>query len=305
MGYDSLSGITANTGLAGSVNNVVGVVESSIVKRSGIVRVAQAALFSDEYGFDDQTTSISTSGSGWSPSLTHANWENGAANTTDPNGYWAPPSTPTNAPVTNGKAVGEWRCDYDSTSSTFTGPDGALDMNAGGTGIPTGAQDNSTSSKFIFAETSGQLGGQVFVCRTPGINFAQSMSNTSNDLDITFWLHGYGESIDRLSLWVDDAASSTAVDAILYATFTATHTGGSTTGTTNFSNVAEAHTTVSPTTCSYTGTNSNWVKITVGINALRQINANYYFYFVYEAKSVNGVSYRGDLAIDQVEFVES
>lgn len=290
-----------------------GVASSSIAAIDEITSIAEVTDTSfasasetvlASYGFDDQTANISnTATGGWAPSLTHSQWANGSLATSDASNYWAPTGTPTNTYPTAEKSAGQWRCDYNATGSSSTGPDGAL--NVGG---QAGTHSTDTTTKYIYTETSGAIGStQIFVCRTPGINLAQVMSDNTNDAELRFWVHGYGDSMDRLTVWVDDAATSSAVAATEYASFVATHTGTFSAGTTTWAVTAGGqHTTVSPSTLTYNNNSSSlWVQVTISLNSLRQVDAKHYVYFTFDAKNNgSGVYYRGDLAIDQVEFVE-
>lgn len=254
------------------------------------------------YNFDDQTVSTGTGTTGWTPSLTHSQWANGAAACSDSTNYWAPTGTPINTYPTAEKTAGQWRCDSNGTGSSSTGPTGALNV----TGNP-GTHDTSASTKYIYTETSGTLGQQVLVCRSPGFNLSQIMSDpTNNDVELRFWVHGYGANCDRFDVWLDDAATSSAIDATNYGSYVATHTGDVTTGTTSWAGTAGGqHTTLSPSTLTYNNNSSSlWVQVTLNLNSISHINLKHYVYFTHQPKVAGGVYYRGDLAIDHFEIVE-
>lgn len=260
------------------------------------------------YNFDDQTVATGTGATGWVPSLTHSQWGNGAAACSDSSGYWAPVGTPTNTGLTALKTSGQWRCDSNGTGSSSTGPAGALWVNVpGGVQGNPGTHNTSADTKYIYTETSGSLGQQILVCRSPGFNLSQIMSDpTNNDVELRFWVHGYGANCDRFQVWLDDAATSSAIDATNYVSYVATHTGDVTTGTTSWAGTAGGqHTTLSPSTLTYNNnSNSLWVQVTLSLNSIRHINLKHYLYFTHQPKVAGGVYYRGDVAIDQFEIVE-
>ena len=170
-----------------------------------------------------------------------------------------------------------------------------------------GSHDTSTSTKYIYSETSGTLGSELIVCRTPGFSPAQIRTGQNTSLNLRFWLHGYGDSIDTLSVYVDDASTSNETNALLYATYTASHSGAANTGTTTLTAVAGAqHTGVTPTTYTYSNqSNSPWIQSTINLYAIRNENTLHYIYFVMVAKpGISNHRFRGDLGIDQVEIVE-
>lgn len=295
MPVGSISGVAA-----ANIAAVDGI--SSFASFSGLAASSGAANFSTTYGFDDQSVNTSNSGVGWSPSLTHSSWANGTAATSNAQGYWAAVGTPVNGVPTSAKVSGGWRCDSNATGSSSTGPAGALNV----TGSP-GTHSTDSTTKYIYAETSGALGNQVMVCRSPGFVFRDLMADTANNnLTLKFWIHAYGSSMGDLYIYVDDAATSAAQDAELYAKFTASHTGTFSAGTTTLTATSEAnHSTVSPSTLVYSNnSNSLWIQASVGLNHIRNLNQTSYVYFVYVPGADGSILYRGDLAIDQVEFVE-
>lgn len=290
------------------LSEINGIAVSSISKLDGISAVAtvdgigypsgftSTVLLS--YGFDDQTVATSHLGNGWSPTLTHSGWGNGSSVVSG--SQWAPTGTPANSTVV-GKNSGSWRCDSNATGSSNTGPAGALASSF------NGSHDTSATTKYIYSETSGTLGNELIVCRTPGFSPAQIRTGQNTSLDLRFWLHGYGDSIDKLFVYVDDASTSNATNALLYAEYTGAHTGAANTGTTVLTAVAGAqHTSVSPTTYTYSNqSNSSWIQSTIDLFAIRNENALHYIYFVMVAKAgIQNQRFRGDLGIDQVEIVE-
>ena len=290
------------------LSEINGIAVSSISKLDGISSVATVdgigypsgftptVLLS--YGFDDQTVATSNTGAGWNPTLTHSGWGNG--NVVVDGTQWAPTGTQTNVTLV-GKNSGAWRCDSNATASTNTGPAGALSS------AFNGSHDTSASTKYIYSETSGTLGSELIVCRTPGFRPSQIRQGQNTSLNLRFWLHGYGDSIDKLFVYVDDASTSNATNALLYATYTASHTGAANTGTTTLTAVPGAqHTGVTPTTYTYSSqSNSPWIQSTINLYAIRNETTFHYIYFVMVAKAgIQNQTFRGDLGIDQVEIVE-
>ena len=290
------------------LSEINGIAVTSISKLDGISTVAtvDGITYSSgftptvllSYGFDDQTVLSGSTPGAWNPTLTHSGWGNG--NVVVNGTTWAPTGTPTNTNLV-GKNSAAWRCDSNATGSSNTGPAGALSS------AFDGSHDTSSSTKYIYSETSGTLGHELIVCRTPGFRPAQIRTGQNTSLDLRFWLHGYGDSIDTLSVYVDDASTSNEANALLYATYTASHTGTANTGTTTLTAVAGAqHTSVTPTTYTYSNqSNSPWIQSTINLYAIRNETTFHYIYFVMVAKpGISNHRFRGDLGIDQVEIVE-
>ena len=300
----------------GAVNEVSGVAVANISEVSGIannaiaevsgINFSQASNLSITWNFDDQTVATSTSATnpGWVPSLTHSSWANGSAAVDNANGYWSgAPGTPaTNTNPSPGKASYGWRCDSNATSSASTGPLGALNAALNGT------HDTGASTKYIFSETSGTLGTNLNVCRTPGFTPRTDMADfTNNDLKLKFWLHAFGDSVDYLRVYVDDAQSSNTSNALEYVKFLGSYSGTSAgTGTYTMTASAGNHTTVSPTTLTYSnGLSSLWIQVEISLNNLRGLNVPQYIYFVAAAKpGIANQRFRGDIAIDHVQIIE-
>ena len=143
------------------------------------------------------------------------------------------------------KTAAGWNVDSNATASNYTGPNGAHDGDRG--------HDTSFSTRYIYAETSSTAGGRHHITRTPGINFSTVMSNTSNDLDLKFYLHAYGQAMGRLHIYIDDSSTSRATSATLLGTCRASHTGAYTTGTTTMTQTAETNGgSFTPATATYT-----------------------------------------------------
>ena len=191
-------------------------------------------------------------------------WVNGTAAV---NGtYWG---------LTSNKKVKGWNLGQDSTPSGQTGP-------AGGATLPDGTPTTAAGSdKYMYTETSGTLDNTslylyCFVCRTGAYNFYDLMENNGNNLDLVFWVHGYGSGMGDLYVYIDNSSTSNNADAQLLN---------------------------SQTSFTQTDTTSNYTEITVSLNSFRDVHSNFdhYIYFV----SQNGTSFRSDLAVDLVQIKES
>lgn len=258
------------------ITAISGVPQANITKRTGKAR-ANIARFSSKAGganlkfplaapvslysstlfqFESQTRNTSTGN--WSPSGTAADWVNG---TSAVNGtYWG---------RTSNKTVKGWNCDDDGTGSGGTGP-------AGGVVIPGGTHSTADASDmYLYTETSSGRNAYAFVARMPGVNFSTSMGNTSNNLNLTFWVHAYGSNMGDLYVYIDDSTTS------------------------NHTNATELLSLESFT--GFTANSSVWQEQTVSLNSYRSINSTHYIYFV----SQNGTGFRADMAIDGIQISES
>ena len=128
----------------------------------------------------------------------------------------------------------------------------------------------------MYVEGTGVKDDRVCVVRTPGINFSTTMSDTSLNLNLKFWLHQYSSnnSGHNLYIYIDDASTSTLADATLLSTIT------------DFS--------------AYSANASSWTQQTISLNSYRTTNSTFYIYFVADGAT----SFRCDIAIDNVEFSE-
>lgn len=291
-----VNGVTTASSNIAKVN---GVTYSNIKKIQGV----GGALLSSAYGFDDQTTSTSATLNGWAPSGTHASWVNGAAAVKNfkNGGKWSSSSiTPINGePSLAGSSnITGWKCDYNATGSTNTGPTGAHNGNGGHSTV--------TSTKYVYTEVSSSRHSYHHIMRTPAFNFSTAMSDTDNTLELEFYVHARGINIGILTVWIDDASTSNSTDADLLAQFSGTHSGTASSGTSTLSSAASTHAQVSlggtaNGDATFTGTGSNWVKAVVNLGNYKTINSNHYIYFVY----IGDTSFTGDLAIDDVVIKES
>lgn len=257
-----------------NISEISGVSQSKIVRRSALNRgligrfssksgganltLPSATLYSSTlFQFESQTRNVTSTG-GWTPSGTAANWANGS-NAVDGT-YWG---------RTSNKTVKGWNCDDDGTASGSTGP-------AGGVVIPGGTHSTATNSDmYLYHEASSGANAYAAVTRMPGVNFSTSMSDTTNNLNLTFWVHAYGSQIGDLYVYIDDSATS------------------------NHSNATELLALESFT--GFTANSSVWQEQTVSLNSYRTINSTHYIYFL----SQNATGFRGDIAIDGIQIAES
>ena len=173
-------------------------------------------------------------------------------------------------PASNGNTTTDgWNLGFGGTTSGGTGPNGGLHSDLDGS--------HDTSGRYMYVEGTGNKDDRVCVVRTPGFNFSTTMADTSADLDLKFWLHQYslGNSGHNLYIYIDDATTSTESDATLLSTIT------------DFS--------------AYTGNVANWTQQTISLNSYRTTDATHYIYFVADGAT----SFRCDIAIDNVQFLES
>lgn len=278
-----------------SIEKIGGIALTSIENINGLTVSSAAALFDVTWNFDDQTTYLSTSGAGWVTGTgNHVGWLGGAAACSGTGGDWTESVQSADSDLDTDRTVTGFRVDTNATGSSGTGPDGAHNG--------SGGHDTSSTTKYIFAETSGSLDtNNQFLARTPGYNFSTEMSDTSNNLNLKFYVHAFGTDMGILKVYYDNATSSESGDATLLVTCT----GSTVSGNTRLTNVAETGSSISPASQDWSGTSSNWIQFTVSLNSLRSLNDTYYIYFLYEPDDDAGVnSFKGDLAIDDVQIVE-
>jgi len=264
---DSVTGILSGMGDMGLritytqqyPNTVISIAPSNILKISGIATASvtnfsspgntvEPVLLSVMYQFESETANTSATTS-WSPGNS---WVNGSGAVDGT--YWG---------RTSNKTVKGWNCDTGRTPSSVTGPDDGVDVSDG----------SHTASKYLYTESSSARNTYCFVARLPLFN-STSMLDSSNDLDLKFWVHAYGATMGDLYVYIDDASSSNHTDATELAAYE------SFSGFTTYSSV--------------------WQQKTISLNSYRN-DTDYYIYFV----SQNGTSYTSDLAIDGVQIIES
>lgn len=298
------AGAAKVNGVATSSNNIStinGVTWANSKKVFGV----GPQLFSSAYGFNDQTsnsTSISPTGNGWAPTLTHSSWINGPAAVKNykNGGKWSSGSqTPINGQPSQPGAtnITGWKCDHNATGTLNSGPNGAHNG--------SGGHDASTSTKFVYTEVSSGRHSYQHIMRTPGINFSTSMADTDNNMLLEFYVHARGLNMGILTIWIDDASTSNSQDATPLAQFSGSHSGTAASGTTTLTAASTNHSVAyldgtANGSATWTGTGSDWVKVEVKLNEYKTVNSDHYIYFVYTGSS----SYHGDLAVDDVFFVE-
>ena len=168
------------------------------------------------------------------------------------------------------KTVKGWNCDTGTTpsTSTGTGPNNGVDVSDG---------THASSTKYLYTEVSTYGGVSratfCFVARMPVFNSDQ-MVDSGNDLDLKFWVHAYGSQIGDLYVYIDDATSSNHSSATELAAY--------------------------ESWSGFSSQSSDWQEKTISLNSYRN-DTNYYIYFV----SQNATGFRGDLAIDAVQIIES
>lgn len=173
-------------------------------------------------------------------------------------------------PASNGNTTTDgWNLGQGTTASSGTGPNGGVHANLDGT--------HDVSTKYMYVEGTGVKDDRVCVVRMNGINFSTAMSDTSFNLSLKFWLHQYSSNNTghNLYIYIDDADTSTESDATLLHTIT------------DFSE--------------YNSNSAAWSQQTISLNSYRTTDSTFYIYFVADGAT----SFRCDIAIDNVEFVES
>tara|TARA_R110002153_G_scaffold6825_4_gene30977 strand:+ start:4585 stop:5982 length:1398 start_codon:yes stop_codon:yes gene_type:complete len=253
-----------NTVISGSISKLDTIVGNTIAKFNGIILngAPPPTLFSSTlYSFENQSTQENAGGS-WvvsTPMSDSPAWVNGTSAVDGT--FWG---------LTSNKTVKGWNLGQDTTSSSGTGP-------SGGATLPSGTPSTLTGQeKYMYTESSSGRSAYCFVCRTGAYNFSTSMIDTSNNLDLEFFVHGYSSSTQMgdLFTYIDTATTSNNTSATLLD---------------------------SQTSFSQTSNGSNYTKITVSLNSYRTVNSDHYIYFV----SQNGSGFRSDLAVDLVQIKES
>jgi len=256
-----------------AISKVSGIAWANIASYGGVSKANIANLVG-------QSAPSSGGGPAWSSTLYQFE-DQTRANSSNLNSFWTPSGTAAswaNGPnAVNGtywgrvsnKSVTGWNTEQDGTGSGGTGP-------AGGVTIPSGAHSTANSTDmYLYTEVSSQGRTYCFVTRTPGFNFSTSMGDTSRNLDLKFWVHAYGSDIGDLYAYIDDTSTSNHSNATELAAYE------------SFSG--------------FTSNSSVWQQKTISLNNYRTVNSSHYIYFV----SQNATRFRGDLAIDGIQIVES
>jgi hypothetical protein len=290
-----------------------------------------------------QTSSTHSDTGGWSPSdpnvvgqLNMSGWANGADASANFN--WKSSSNNNTPSIRSSQEAADWFMGPNTsttsrgTASADTGPPSGIDIN----NLPSSLAASSavdSATRFIFSETTGSDGrNHVKVCRTLGINFSTTMSDTSNQLDLCFYIHAHGATCGGLSVYIDDASTSSDAQATLLRnlecrTITSPSnpttkvkeyaSGGKTTGASVVAGTSE-HTFTKVQTA---GGTQDWAKITINLDTYRAVDETYYIYFAYSANNgtqthntdrlesgetaATASTFKGDFAIDQVFFQET
>ncbi len=256
-----------------AISKVSGIAWANVAKYGGVSKANIANL-------GGQSAPSSGGGPAWSSTLYQ--FEDQSRNTsTNHTSHWSPRLTHSdwasgNSAVngtywgkTTNKTVTGWNCDDDGTGSGGTGPNG-------GVVIPGGTHSTSTATDmYLYTEVSSGGRSDCFVVRMPGFNFSTLMGDTSRNLDLKFWVHAYGSNMGDLFVYADTNSSSNDATATEVGTYT------------SFSG--------------FTSNSSVWQQKTISLNNYRTVNSNHYIYFV----SQGATSFRGDMAIDGIQIVES
>ena len=167
------------------------------------------------------------------------------------------------------KTVKGWNLDSGSTPSG--GSAGTTTGPSNGVDVSDGSHASGT--KYMYTEVSSSKHTHCFVARMPAFN-SSNMVNSGNNLDLKFWVHAFGSQIGDLYVYLSATASSRHIFATELAAYE------------SFSG--------------YTASSSVWQQKTISLNSYRT-GVDYYIYFV----SQNATGFRGDLAIDGVQIIES
>ena len=213
-------------------------------------------------------------------------FENSAADSTD-NTYNPPATAFVNAFGTeccseandiwfnlNDEVVG-WSKKNGGTGSGGTGPAGGCDANGNPVNSP------ASDLHYIYAETSSPFndGDHVFIARTRANNFTDLMSDTSNNLNLVYNAHMFGQNMGTLRVYVDTNSQSSSINATLLDTIVGQQ---------------------------QTSTSQPYLTRTLNLNAYKEVDDNHYFYFVYQHYNNSGIyNFRADCALDNIKIVET
>ena len=164
------------------------------------------------------------------------------------------------------KTVKGWNLDTGKTPSTNSGT-GPND------GVDVSDGSHASGTKYMYTEVSSSRHLRCFVTRMPVFN-SSNMLDSGNDLDLKFWVHAYGSNIGDLYVYIASTTTSnhsSATELAAYESFSG-----------------------------YTSSSSVWQQKTISLNSYRN-GVDYYIYFV----SQNATGFRGDLAVDAVQIIES
>ena len=239
---------------------VSGIAKASIASLSSQTAPASGSNWiSTIYDFNTQTAATSASAD-WVPDAAYAadGWLNGNASVNGTS--WNP--------ARSSKGL---NCDYGTTPSGATGPNGGM------TSYTDGTIDTATTQRYLYKEGSSSYYDYEHVVRTPGYNFSTLMNSTANNLRMRFGYQAYGANITP-NIW------------IVYVATTTTSNAASATG---IDYMGASGNTMASGAVAYT-------IVDIDLNAYRTINAIHYFWIILP----KGNGFRCDTAIDSVYFEE-
>jgi len=156
-------------------------------------------------------------------------------------------------------------------------------------------------TRYAYTEATGNLDtDNHYLMRTPGFVFKNEMSDPTNSLDLKFYAHMYGSAPGVLKVYIDDAASSASDEATLLATSAGSY-NSSTRVVTMTNTAAGNHTSITPSSATWSGTSSSWVEYVISLDNYKSSLVTNYIYFVYEAANF----FTSDFAIDDIRLIES
>ena len=165
------------------------------------------------------------------------------------------------------KTVKGWNLGQDTTPSGTTGP-------SGGVNTTDGSHYTTTDlDRYMYVETSNSRHTYCHVTRTPSID-SDNMVDSGNNLDLKFWVHAFGSQVGDLYVYISTAATSNHTSATELAAY--------------------------ESWSGFTANSSVWQQKTISLNSYRD-GTPVYIYFV----SQNATGFRGDLAVDAVQIIES
>ena len=195
--------------------------------------------------------------------------QTGAGSDWSPSNNWVNGSSAVNGTFwgrDSNKTVKGWNLDTGTTPSSGTGT-GPSD------GVDVSDGSHASGTKYMYTEVSSSRHTRCFVTRMPVFN-SSNMLDSGNDLDLKFWVHAYGSNIGDLYVYIASTTTSnhsSATELAAYESFSG-----------------------------YTSSSSVWQQKTISLNSYRN-GVDYYIYFV----SQNATGFRGDLAVDAVQIIES
>jgi hypothetical protein len=253
-----------NIDWATGVTSVDNIAKASIASIDNIAVPSSGPLYrSTIYDFNNEVANTNAAAD-WPPSAAYAadGWLNGlnCVNGTQ----WTP-----------GISCKGLNCDFGTTPSSQTGPDGGM------TSTTNGTPNAASTEKYLYKETSSSRNLWDHVMRTPGYNFSTLMTSTSNNLRMVMWYHAYGNTTWSGNLYevsVDTATTSTKANSTLLQSLPAA------------GNLMASGA-------------SPYLIQTIDLNSYRTIPATYYFYILLNPQTT-GTSYRHDIAVYTIYFEE-